>query len=145
MRCFFLLSRIHIVTIVTLIAVHITPSQVKPLELSWGPSWPAGGGDGSAPVDFITFIVVILAAPWYPEMQFIIRRIVVYQDVWVSASNLRFLKRHLGGQIVKKDRIVNTRCFRADDLGRRWVLRQLDLTLDCHESVFIHPLLVALR
>jgi len=44
-------------------------------------------------------------------MQFVICAIVVYQDVWVSASDLRFLKRHYGGQIVKKNSIVNKCCF----------------------------------
>jgi len=147
LRCFFLLIRIRIriVAILALIPVDITGSQVKPLEFSRGPSSPAGGADGIVLVAFVTFIFVIPAAPWHPEMKFVIRAIVVYRDVWVSASDLRLLKRHFGGQIVKKNSIVNTRCFRADDHGRRWVLRLLDLTLDCSKSVVIHPLLVALR
>jgi hypothetical protein len=33
-------------------------------------------------------------------MQFVIRALGVYRDVSVSASDLRFLKRHFGGQIV---------------------------------------------
>jgi hypothetical protein len=83
-------------------------------------------------------------APWHPEMQYMMRAIVVYWDVWDSASNLSFLKRHYRGQTVKKNSIVNPRCFHADYHGRRWVLRLLDLTLDCGKSVVIHPLLVAL-
>jgi len=78
-------------------------------------------------------------------MQFIIHAIIVYQDVWVSASDLRLLKPHFSDQIVKKNSIVNTRCLHADDHGSRWVLCQLDLTLDSSKSVLIHPLLVALR
>jgi len=123
----------------------IAGSQGKPLKFSHGPSSPAGGGDGISLVAFITFIFVIPAAPWHPEMQFVICAIVVYRDVWVSASDLRLLKRYFGGQIVKMNRIVKSRCFHADDLCRRWVLGLLDLMLDCCKSVFIHPLLVALR
>jgi hypothetical protein len=55
---------------------------------------PAGGGDGIILVDFVSFIVVILAAPWHPEMNFVIHTIVVYRDDAVSASDLRLLKRH---------------------------------------------------
>jgi len=78
-------------------------------------------------------------------MQFVIRAIVVYRDVWVCDSNLKLLKRYFEGEIVKKNSVVNTRCFHADDHGMRGVLRLLDLTLDCRKSVVIHPLLVALR
>jgi hypothetical protein len=78
-------------------------------------------------------------------MQFVICTIIVYRDVLVSASDLWLLKRHLGGLIAKKNSIVNLRCFHADNRGGNWVLRLLDLTLDCRKSVFIHPLLVALQ
>ena len=140
MRCFFLLIRI--IAILALIPVDIAGSHVKPLEFSRSPSSPAGGGDGIA---FVTLILEISAAPWYPEMQFVIHEIVVYRDVWVSASDLRFLHRHFGGQLIKKNSVVNTRCFHADHDSRRWVLRLLDLTLDCGKSVVKHPLLVALQ
>jgi len=152
LQCFFLLIRIGIVTILTLIPVtilvlipiDIAGSEVKPLEFHCGPLSPAGGGDGIAIVAFITFIFVIPTAPWHHEIKFVICAIVVYRDVWVSASDLRLLKRHFGGQIIRKNSIVNTRCFHADHLGRCWILRLLDLTLDCSKSVVIHPLLVAL-
>jgi hypothetical protein len=78
-------------------------------------------------------------------MQFIIHEIVVYWDVWVSPANLRFIQRHIGRQLVKKNIIVNTHCFYADDHGWWWGLRQLDLTLDCSKCAFMDPLLVALR
>jgi len=78
-------------------------------------------------------------------MKFVIRAIVVHRDVWVSASKLRLLKRYFGGQIIKKNSIVNKCCFQADHHCRRWVLRLLDLTPDCSKSDVIHPLLVALR
>jgi len=96
-------------------------------------------------VNLLTFIIVILKAPWRAETRFVNHTLVVYRDVWVSVSHLRFFKSHLGGEIVKTNSIVNTRCFRADDLGKSWVLRLLDLTLDCQRSVFIDPLLVPLR
>jgi hypothetical protein len=67
----------RIITIVARIPVHITGSQVKPLEFSYIPWSPAGGGHGIALVDFVKFIVLNLTAPWHPEMQFIIRMIVV--------------------------------------------------------------------
>jgi len=78
-------------------------------------------------------------------MQFIIHAMVVYRYVWVSDSKLRLLKRHFGGQVVKKNSNVHKRCFYADDHGGRGVLRLLDLTQACSESVCIHRLLVALR
>jgi hypothetical protein len=147
MRCLFLLIRIRIrvVAILALISVDITGSQVKPLEFHHGPSSPAGGGDGIATVAFITFIFLIPAALLHPKMKFIIFANVVYQDVWVSASDLRLLIRHFGGLIIKKHSIVNTRYFDADHHGRYWVLPLLDLTLDCSKSIVIHPLLIALR
>jgi len=120
-------------------------SPYKPLEFGCGPSSPAGCGDGIALVNCITLIVVILAAPWHPEMQLVVRTFDVYRDIWLSASDLRLLKRHLEAQKVKKKSIVNIRHFRADDLSRRGVLCQLDLTLDSGKSVLIHPLLAALR
>jgi hypothetical protein len=91
LQSIFLVIGIRIVAIVALISVHTTGSQVKPLVFSCGPSSPAAGGDGIALVDFITFVGVILAAPWQPQMQIVIRTIVAYRDVWVSASNLRRL------------------------------------------------------
>jgi len=56
---------------------------------------------------------------------------------------LWLLKHHFGCQIVKKNSMVNMRCFHRDDHSRRCILHLLDLTLDCSNSVFIHPLLVA--
>jgi hypothetical protein len=119
LRCFFLLIWIRIVVIVALIPNHSTGSQVNPVEFSRGQSSLAGDGDDIALVDFVTFIIVILAANWHPKKRFVIRTIVFYRDIWVSSSDLRLLKRHLGGQTVKKNSIVNTRCFRADDRSRR--------------------------
>jgi hypothetical protein len=46
-------------------------------------------------------------------MKFVIREIALYRDVWVSTSHLRLLKQHLGGQLIKKNSIVITRCFHA--------------------------------
>jgi hypothetical protein len=145
MRCFFLLIRNHIVAILTIIPIGITGSEVKPVQFSRGPSSPAGNGDEIAHVAFITFTVIITPAPWHPEMKFVIHAIVVYWDVSVSASDLRLLKHHLRGQIIKKYTIVNTHCLHTNHHGRRWVLRMLDLTLEGSKSVVIHPLLVALR
>ena len=145
LQCFFLLIYIRFVPIIAVIPVDIAGSQVKLLEFSRSPSLPDGGWDGIPLVAFITFIFIIPSALWHPEMQFVIHAIVVYRDVWVSASDLRLLKCHFRGQIVQKNSIVNTSCFHTDDHGRRWVLRLLDLMLDCSKSVFIHPLLVALR
>jgi hypothetical protein len=95
LRWFFLLIRI--IAIHALIAINITGSEVKPPKFSRGPSSPAGSGVGIA---FVTFIFEIPTAPWHPEMQFMIRAIVVYQDVGVSANVLRSLNRHCGAQIV---------------------------------------------
>jgi len=72
-------------------------------------------------------------------MNLVIRGIVVYWDVWVSASNLRLLMRHLGGQIIKMNSIINTHCYHADNNGSCWVLRVL-----C-KSVVIPPLVESLR
>ena len=145
LRSVILLIRILIVAIHPLISVDITCSQVKLQQFSRRPSWQAGGGDGITLVAFITFILPIPAATWHPDMQYVICAIVVYRVVCLSASDLKFLKHHVGGQIVMKNRIINTPCFHADDHGRSWVLRLLVPTLDCSKSVFIHPLLVALR
>ena len=136
--------QIYIVAILAVIPIDISVSEIKPLEFSRGLPSPAGGGDGIALIFSFTFIFVIATAPWLPEMQFVIQAIVVYREVWVSASDPRLLKRHFGGQIVKKNTIVNTCCFHADDHGRCWVLRLLDLTLDYSKRVFRHLLLVAL-
>jgi hypothetical protein len=78
-------------------------------------------GNGITLVDFVTFIFVILAAPWHPDMQFVICSIVRYWDIWVSASDFRLLKRHFRGNTVKYNSIAHTSCFHANDLGRRWV------------------------
>ena len=131
LRCFFLRLRIRIIALLALIPVDIAGSQVKPLSFSYGPSSTAGGGHGITHVAFITFIIIITAAPWRPEMKFIIHAIVVYRNVWVSASDLRLLKRHFGGQLLKQNSILNTRCFHTDHDGRGWVLFLLDLELDC--------------
>jgi hypothetical protein len=101
--------------------------------------------DGIVPIAIITVIFSIPAVPWHPEMKSVIHAIIVYRNVSVSASHLRLLKRHFGGQIIKKNSIVNTRCFHANHHGRRWVLSLLNLTLNWSNSVVIHPLLVALR
>jgi hypothetical protein len=98
LRCVFLLIRISIVAILAFIPVDIPGSQVKPLEFPHGPSLPPGGWDGIVIVAFITFIFVILTASWNPKMKFVTHAIVVYLDFWVSASNLRTLKRHFGGR-----------------------------------------------
>jgi hypothetical protein len=143
LRCFFVIIRI--VAFLALIRIKITCSQVKHLEFSRGRSLLAGGGDDIMLFSFVVFTFVFTTAPWHLEMQFVIHAIVVYQDVWVNASDLTFLKRHFGGQIVKINSIVNKLFFNADHHGRRWVLRLLDLTLDCSKCVYIYPLLVALR
>jgi len=136
---------IHIVPIVTLIPVKITGSQVKPFGFSHWPLLPTGGADGIGLVTLFTFIFVIPAAPWHPEMQFVIHAIVVYRNGWVSPSDLRFLKHHFGGQIVNKNSIVNTSCLHANDHGRHWVLCLLDLMPDCSKGVYINAVPVALR
>ena len=123
------------VAVIALIPVDINGSQVKPLGFSSGLSLPVGGEGGIARVNFFTLIVVFVAAPWHPETQLVIRTIIVCRVICVSASNLRLLKRHLRGQIVKQNSIGNTHSFRADDLGTRWVLRLLNRTLDCSKSV----------
>ena len=102
----------------------------QPREFGRGPSWPASGGDGIMLVAFVTFIYVIPAAPWHPEMQWVNRAIAVNRDVWVSVADPTVLERPLGDQIVKKNSIVSMPFFHADDYGRHWVLRLLYLTLD---------------
>jgi hypothetical protein len=87
LRCFVLRIRICILAILAIIRVDITGSQVKPLEFSRGPWSPDGGGDCIA---LVTNIFEIPAAPWHPEMQFVIRTIVAYRDVLLTAGNLRF-------------------------------------------------------
>jgi len=144
LQSWFILIRIRIITIHTHIPVNITGSKVKPVQFSRSLTSVADGVDGMKLVIFVTFIFLISTAPWHPKMQFVIHAIVVHWDVWVSASDLRLLKWHFGGQIVKKNRIVNMRCFHAHDHGRRWVLHLLDLMRDCSKSVLINPLLVAL-
>jgi len=125
----------------TLIPVDITGSQVKHLEFSCRLSSPAGGADGIALASSTMFIFVI---PRHPEILFVIHPIGSYQDDWASASDLRLLKHHSVGQIARKNSIVNTRCFHPDDHGIGWVLRLMDLVLDCSKSVVLPPLMVAL-
>jgi hypothetical protein len=86
LRGIFLLIRIRIriVAVLNLLPVDITGSQVKHLECGCGLASPARGGDVIALIAFVTFIFVIPAAPWHPEMQFVIRAIDVYRDVWFS-------------------------------------------------------------
>jgi hypothetical protein len=74
--------------------------------------------DGIVHVDFITFIFVIPAAPWHPEMKFVNSLMVVYWNVWVRASDHSLLKRHFPGHILKENRIPNTRSVHADQHGR---------------------------
>jgi len=143
--CLFLVIHIRIATVIAFIPVDTTGSQVYLLEFSRGPSLPSDSGDGIALLIFVTIIFIIPTAPWHREMQLIIRAIVAYRDVWVSASDSKCLKRHFRGQIVKKNGIANTRLFCAEDHNRRWVLPLLDFMLDCSQSVFIHHQLVALR
>ena len=133
--CFFLLIRIRAIPILAFIPFDITRSQVKSLELSRGPSSPACGGEGITLVAFVTFIFGFPAAPWHPEMQFIMHAMVGWRDIGVSASDLRLRKHHLGGQIVKQNGIVNRRKFHTVDHGRRGVRSLLDLTLYCTKSV----------
>jgi len=142
LRCFF---HLICICIVALIPIDIASFQVNPLKFSRGPTSPAGDGAAIALVAFVTLIFVIHTAPWHPNIQFIIRAIDVHRDDWVSASTVTLHKCHFGGQIDRKNSIANRHCFPADDHGRCWVLRLLDLPLDCSKSVFIHPLLVALQ
>jgi hypothetical protein len=60
-----------------LIPFNITGSQVKLLEFGHGPPSTPGGGDGLAPVAFVTFIFVIPTVHWRAEMPFVMRGIVV--------------------------------------------------------------------
>jgi hypothetical protein len=60
-----------------LIPVEVARPQLKPLGISRRPSSQAGGRDGIALVTFVPFIRLILAAFCYPDMQFVIRAIVV--------------------------------------------------------------------
>jgi hypothetical protein len=91
------LIRIRIVAILPLISIAITGSQVNPPKFSGGLSLLPGAVNGIAIVAFVTFILVVPHAPWNPEIQFVICVIVVSQDVWLSAFELRFPKRLLGG------------------------------------------------
>jgi len=145
LRWFSLVIQIHIVTIVTLIPIQITGFQAKPRDFSHCPLSLAGGGDVIALIMYFTLIFVIPAAYWHPEMQFVIAAIVVYWDFWVSASDLRILKCHFWGQVVKTNSIVNTPCFHADNYSRCLVLPQLNPILNCRKSAYIDPLLIALQ
>jgi hypothetical protein len=58
---------------------------------------PDGVWDVIAPVCFILFLLPTLAAPGHPELKFVICAIVVYTDVWVSASDVRLFKFHCAG------------------------------------------------
>jgi hypothetical protein len=88
---------------------------------------------------------VISTGHWYPEIQFVILAIVVNQDAFVRAADLRFLMCHYGGHILQKSSIVTTCGFLTYDHGLLWVLRLLDLMLDCSKTVSVHTLLVAIR
>jgi hypothetical protein len=143
MQCFF--RPIRIIPILALLTIDIPGSPVKHHEFSRRPLSQAGSGHGIALVAFITFIIVIPAAPWHHKLRFVMRAIVVYRDVLVSASDRTLLMRHFGGRIVKNNNIVNNRCFYANHHRRGWVLRLLDLTFDCSKNAFIHPLMAALR
>jgi hypothetical protein len=46
-----------------------------------------GNGDRIVLVTFVTFILVIPAAPWHPERKYVIRVIVAYTTVWVIPSD----------------------------------------------------------
>jgi len=145
LQCLFLLIHIRIIAIVTLIPINVAGTQVKCFKFSQSLMLPAGGKDSIALAAFITFILVSSGAPWHREMQFVIHAIVVYRDVWVCSSGPRLLKHLFGCQILIKYRIVNTRWFHADDHITYWVLCLLHLTIVCSKSVFVHPLLLALR
>jgi hypothetical protein len=71
------LIRLCIVTIIALISVHSTGSQVNPLEFSCGLSFPSGAGDGIALLNFVAYIVVILQALRHCKMGFDVHTIVV--------------------------------------------------------------------
>jgi hypothetical protein len=145
MQCFFLTIRYCTIAILTLTPFDIGGSQFNALKVSHGPSSPPGGRDGIVHLTFDTFIFVNPLALWHPEMKLVICAIVVYRDVWVSASDPRFLKLHFRGQIVKKNSIPNTRYIHADHHSGGWVHHLLDLKLHSSKSVFIHPLWVALQ
>jgi hypothetical protein len=101
--------------ILGLIPVDITGSKITSRKFKCGPFSPAGSGDGITLVAVVTLIFVIHSATWHFKMQFIICAIVVYWDVSVSASDLRLLKHYFKAEIVKKNYIVNSRFFHADD------------------------------
>jgi hypothetical protein len=61
LRSFIFRNCIHIIASIALIPIDMTGSQGKPLEFRCGPASPALGGDGIGLVDFITFIIVVLA------------------------------------------------------------------------------------
>jgi len=132
LRCIFLLIYIciRIVAILTRLPTDISSSQVKPHHVCYWMLSPAGGGDGIALLTFVTFILAIHPAHWHPEMPFMIHAIEVYPDCCVRASHPRLLKRHLGGQIVEQNGIVDTLCIHAEDDGKCWFLGLLDLKLD---------------
>jgi hypothetical protein len=83
-----------------LIPVDITSLQVRPLDFSCSPSSPPVGGNGNDVLDFVTCIIITLAAGWHFEMQCIIQRFVACLDILVSGSDLKIPKCHLGCQIV---------------------------------------------
>jgi hypothetical protein len=98
LRCFFglILIRIRIIAILARIPIDITGSHVKPPEFSHRALWLAGGVDGIALVASLTIVLEISGGSCHAELQFIIRAIVVYWDVWDIASDLRLLKHHFG-------------------------------------------------
>jgi hypothetical protein len=143
LRCFFLFICICILVILALITGDHTGFQVKPLETSHVLSSPAEGADVITHVVFFAFIHFLPAATWHPEMMVVICAMVVFRDVVISASNLRFVKGHFGGHIIEKNGIVNTCCFLADDHGTHWVRRLLDLMHECSKNAVILTLLAA--
>jgi hypothetical protein len=145
LACFFLLIRIRISAITAHIPVDIPGYQVNRLGCNHRASSAAGGGDGILHLCFNTFIIIIPATPWYPEMKFVVRSIVVYRDVLASVSNLKLLKCHFGNQKIKKQIIVNTRCFPAGHHDRHRILLLLVLTLDCSNGDVMNTLSVALQ
>ena len=86
--------------------------------------------DHVALITFFCIIFFIPAALWHPKMLLVSRAIVLNQDDSVSASELRFLKRHFGSKINKKNCIVNMHCFDAYNHDKCCVRPRFDLMLD---------------
>lgn len=111
--CFFHLIHIRMVAKVAIIFIDITGNHIKTPEFSHGALSLAGCGDGLTSVDLIPCIRVITAVPWPPKIQVVISAIVVYLDVWDSASHLGLLKCLFRGKMVKIQCIVNMCCFNS--------------------------------